>query len=122
MILLIIKSYLILLVSIGAGSLFMLAIGLYFIFRKPPPSRKIVLPANSAAQTASLGFQSADRSSEWHDLTAISGDDIIATQLDLARAYIESGKNDLAKTILHYVAEQGSASQQQEAQQLMIQI
>ena len=53
-----------------------------------------------------------------HHLSAIAGDDIITTQLDLARAYIETGRKQLASEILDYVMQQGNPGQQREAQQL----
>lgn len=53
------------------------------------------------------------------DIRAISGGDVMATQLDLARAYIEMDKTSLAKKILLHVAEHGNPAQQQEARQLV---
>lgn len=53
------------------------------------------------------------------DIKAIAGDDVMTTQLDLARAYIEMGKKPLAKKILQHVIDNGSALQQDDAQQLM---
>lgn len=53
------------------------------------------------------------------DIRAIAGDDMMVTQLDLARAYIELGKKKLAKQILDHVIKHGNASQQQSARQLM---
>lgn len=47
-----------------------------------------------------------------HDIKAVSGGDIFATELDLARAYYEMGKYNLAKKILLHVAEKGSGEQQ----------
>ena len=102
MLLSIIKSYLTLLLSVGAGSFFILLTGLFFIFKKP--SAKKSSPANPSLDA---------------DFLAIAGDDVITTQLDLARAYIETDKKTLAATILGYVIKQGNAEQQQEAQQLM---
>lgn len=43
----------------------------------------------------------------------------MATQLDLARAYIEMGKKKLAKKILGHVVEHGDAIQQQQANKLI---
>jgi len=99
MILSILKSYLILLLSVGMGSLCIFLGGLYLIFRKSP--------------TAAKSFAAIS------DLSAIAGDDVINTQLDLARAYIETGRKSLAVTILKFVIEQGNRTQQQEAQQLI---
>lgn len=53
-----------------------------------------------------------------HDIKAIAGDDVMVTQLDLARAYIELGKKALAKQILQHVLQHGNPSQQSVAQQL----
>lgn len=54
-----------------------------------------------------------------HDIKAIAGEDILSTQLDLARAYIEMDKKSLAKKILKHVLQNGNGHQQQEARQLM---
>ena len=53
------------------------------------------------------------------DIKAIAGEDMIATQLDLARAYIEIDKKKLAKKILEHVAQNGNSGQQLAAYQLM---
>ncbi|MCE3237989.1 MAG: hypothetical protein K0R24_970 [Gammaproteobacteria bacterium] len=53
------------------------------------------------------------------DIKAIAGEDMMATQLDLARAYIEIGKVRLAKKILDHVAQHGNSGQQRVAHQLM---
>jgi FimV-like protein len=53
------------------------------------------------------------------DIRAIAGDDMMVTQLDLARAYIELGKKKLAKQILDHVIKHGNPVQQQSARQLM---
>ena len=54
-----------------------------------------------------------------HDIRAIAGDDVMSTQLDLARAYIELGKNKLAKKILDHVLQHGSPQNQIAAKQLI---
>ncbi len=53
------------------------------------------------------------------DIRAIAGDDVLTTQLDLARAYIEIGKKRLAKKILDHVALHGNVNQKQVAHHLM---
>lgn len=53
------------------------------------------------------------------DIRAIAGDDVMVTQLDLARAYIELDKHTLAKQILENVVQHGSHQQQLTAQQLI---
>lgn len=53
------------------------------------------------------------------DIQMVAGDDVITTQLDLACAYIQLGKNQLAKSILQHVIKEGSSTQQEEAKKLM---
>lgn len=54
-----------------------------------------------------------------HDIRAIAGEDMIATQLDLARAYIEIGRKQLAHSILDHTIKQGNLLQRQEAIKLL---
>ncbi|HEX2548599.1 MAG TPA: FimV/HubP family polar landmark protein [Gammaproteobacteria bacterium] len=54
------------------------------------------------------------------DIKAIAGEDVMATQLDLARAYIELGKINLAKQILQHVIKNGTESEKQAAEQLLV--
>ena len=56
------------------------------------------------------------------DLDAPSMIDEVGTKLDLAKAYIDMGDPDGAKSILDEVLDEGTVPQQQEAQQLMQQI
>lgn len=55
------------------------------------------------------------------DLTADpnAGGDESSTKLDLARAYIDMGDNDMAKSLLNEVAQQGNPQQKNEAQELL---
>lgn len=53
------------------------------------------------------------------EVTGIAGEDVISTQLDLARAYIETGNKQLAKNLLTEVAIQGSTAQKNEARNLL---
>jgi FimV-like protein len=53
------------------------------------------------------------------DIEMVAGDDVVTTQLDLARAYMEMGKKNLAKSILYHVSKQGQPDQQQEARRLI---
>lgn len=124
MIALIIKCYFILFVSIALGSLFLFVMGLFFILKKrstvlgddyerPEPkifSLKNYQEKNKLWQEPHFNF---------NDLGAIAGDDVLSTQLDLARAYIESDKKLLAKNILQYVVQQGTNNQRSEAEQLL---
>jgi FimV-like protein len=54
-----------------------------------------------------------------NDVSAIAGENIAATQLDLAKAYIEMDQKDLAKQVLKQVTQQGDVAQKREAQQLI---
>ena len=56
------------------------------------------------------------------DLEMPDGTDEVGTKLDLARAYIDMGDPDGARSILDEVIEEGDATQKQEAEQLMTQI
>ena len=120
MITLIIKSYLTILLSVGAGSLFILLMGLYLIFKfsdaKKNQSYDIIETSSLSTETFldEVELEASDT-----DMSAIAGDDVLATQLDLARAYIETGKNQLAQKILEYVVAQGNSAQQNEAQELL---
>jgi pilus assembly protein FimV len=49
----------------------------------------------------------------------ISGEDEVGTKLDLARAYIDMGDQDSARSILSEVTEEGNEDQQREADDLM---
>ena len=52
----------------------------------------------------------------------LGGGDEVGTKLDLARAYIDMGDPDGARSILDEVMDEGNDSQKQEAQQLLQQI
>lgn len=114
MIYLILKSYFIILLSVGLLSLFILVLGLYFIFRPAKSSTKAsVIATNIVNENNNMKLDLPS------DLAAISGDDLIATQLDLARAYLETDNKPLAKSMLDNILIQGNKAQQQEAQQLL---
>jgi len=51
--------------------------------------------------------------------SAESLDDELNTKLDLARAYVEMGDNDMARSLLLEVQQQGGARHQQEAATLL---
>lgn len=96
----IINSHFTLFLSLGLVALFIFVLGLYLIFRNPVQENK----------------------EEQVDVTAIAGDDVITTQLDLAKAYIETDRKHLAKNILETVVKQGSRVQQEEAQRLLVSV
>lgn len=101
-------------------------------FDMPPveaPAAPATLAAPPAAEPASANTISLDTSSldtdldnfdfgDGQDSNAISGDEA-GTKLDLARAYIDMGDDDMARSLLGEVMEQGSDAQKQEAQALI---
>ena len=52
----------------------------------------------------------------------LDGGDEAATKLDLARAYVDIGDSDMARTLLQEVADLGSPEQQQQARDLLSQL
>jgi pilus assembly protein FimV len=63
--------------------------------------------------------------SEVLDLDAMPGDgeeDDVSTKLDLARAYVEMGDQDGARSILEEVVSEGNEGQKDEAQKLLADI
>lgn len=116
MILIILKCYFAIFLSIGVGAVLILTTGVYFIFRKQKINSKL-LPEPTVKKQQKSAAQAITITSQ--DISAIAGDDVMATQLDLARAYIESGRKILAKRILEHVAEFGKIAQQREAQNLL---
>ncbi len=126
MIHLIINSYLTILLSVGLGAFVVLLLGLYLIFRPAPQViKKVKLeplrvkPTATPKPRAVKNYTSTATDESPADVTSIAGEDIYSTQLDLAKAYIETGKVSLATKILTSVKAQGNAIQQQEAQQLL---
>ncbi len=111
----IIQSYLGILLSLGIGAIIILSLGLYWIFSAPRKVKQVTVADSIIIPPVDKNILTITS----HDLTAIAGDDVIATQLDLARAYIETGRNHLAKKMLQHVAAVGNAQQQHEAQQLL---
>ena len=106
MIELIVKSYFSILFGIGVSCLSILLIGMYLIIKKSARSRHV---AHLEPQVAA-------------DLTAIAGNDLFDTQLDLARAFIDTEKKLFAKKILESILEDGNPDQQQEARALLGQL
>ena len=90
--------------------------GLFFFKKKAPAQMTLV---NEQKKINAIPKSPTIITSQ--DIKAIAGDDIIATQLDLARAYIEIGKKKLAKKILDHVTQHGNLnSVKQAAQHLMM--
>ncbi|MBA3660567.1 MAG: hypothetical protein H0W64_02470 [Gammaproteobacteria bacterium] len=106
MIYFIINFYLPLLFAIFMGAVSILGLGLYLL-------QHIKINYNRARQDTLEGELNNQ------DFHAIAGEDVFATKLDLARAFIETGKRDSAKQILDNVVKQGNRIQQQEATNLL---
>jgi FimV-like protein len=53
------------------------------------------------------------------DIENVTGNDVLETQLDLARAYIETGRTALARNMLRNVAANGAPAQKQAAEELL---
>lgn len=121
MIELFIQSYLPLLLIVGGSALFVFIVGSYWIIKPKQVAIKTEKRAQKPAELHQALRQTLNTSTldAHHDhIEAIAGDDVIATQLDLARAYIETGKKQSAKNILDHVIAKGSMAQQNEAQLL----
>ena len=97
---------------VGIG-IFVFAFAIYKVLQ-PARSRKKAIKAAEAAKPAASKLVITSS-----DISAIAGDDVMATQLDLARAYVETGRYTLAKKILDHVHEHGNSFQQQEAHELL---
>lgn len=117
------KIYWPILLSIGTASLFIIMGGLCLIMNSVSREQKTraslnPINDNNPPLVSDIKIKPITISSQ--DINAISGDDVMATQLDLARAYIETGRKLLAKKILTHVVKFGKMSQQREAQNLML--
>jgi FimV-like protein len=85
-------------------------VGLSLLSSKPKPKKESV----SGKKASGLISIFTNK-----DFNAISGEDVIATQLDLAKAYIEMDKKPLAKNLLNQVIKEGSNPQKEEARKLL---
>lgn len=115
----IIKSYFQIVLAIGGAAILIFALGTYLIFRLNRSRLKPASVPKAAKPNTSKTPRKSETTTSSSDINAIAGDDPVSTQLDLARAYIDSGKNQLAKIILESVAETGSNEHQEEAQRLL---
>lgn len=125
----IIKSYSSIIIAIGSAALFFFMLGSYLILKlsrgKHPVEEMEMIEEAESAPRANIP-KKARRVSEktilsetLSDVSAISGEDPVATQLDLAKAYIESDKGQLAKIILTAVIRSGNSAYKDEAQRLL---
>ena len=79
------------------------------------PTNKLQSISSTAARTARI---KADESSGMPELEPVTMSEV-GTKLDLARAYMDMGDPEGARSILDEVVQEGSASQKQEAQRLI---
>ncbi len=98
-------------ILIGLGvSLVVFLVLFWFFSSVGGHSMKAVEDAREASKTFTISSK---------DIETISGDNLLSTQLDLARAYIETERKNLAKSILNNVMQHGSEEQRQEAKRLL---
>ncbi len=130
----IIKSYSSILITIGSAATFFFMLGTYFIIKLSRGTPEADVDADVDVDVVTSEPRSANiihprkprkvsektmLSEAMNDVSAISGEDPFATQLDLAKAYIESDKGPLAKIILTAVIREGNSPYQEEAQRLL---
>ncbi|VAW92352.1 hypothetical protein MNBD_GAMMA21-1248 [hydrothermal vent metagenome] len=80
------------------------------------------LNTEDESDVSSAGMDMNLDASDAIDLDMPTGADEVGTKLDLARAYIDMGDPDGARSILDEVIDEGDDGQKQEAEQLMAQI
>ena len=116
---LIINSYYTILLSIGVGAVFVFMLGLYLIIKRSHRSitKKPGIEGRAMVKQSAIFCQIEEEVAP--DFTPFAGEDVIATKLDLARAYLEADKKPWAKTILVSVLLQGNTLQQEEAERLL---
>jgi FimV-like protein len=118
----IIESYSTILLAIGAVSTLIFMLGIYLIILFSRVSKLEQQDSTSFAAASPRKYKRSEKiilSDALSDVSAISGENPVATQLDLAKAYIESGKGPLARIILAAVIRDGSSDYQEEAQRLL---
>lgn len=82
----------------------------------PPPAASTPAPAVEA--TTDIRLDEFDFDIEPPEATEISGDEA-GTKLDLARAYVDMGDNEMARGLLNEVLQQGNEAQQRDARDLL---
>jgi FimV-like protein len=112
------KSFFNIFLAIGAVATLIFALGCYLIVIMSRDKQAARMSAVSGMKK-SEAKEKVVHDEAVKDVSAIAGDDPVATQLDLAKAYIESGKSQLARIILTAVIKHGSNNDQEEAQRLL---
>jgi len=78
------------------------------------------LSLDEEADASALGAEDSASADEDFDISELSEDlDEVGTKLDLAKAYIDMGDHEGARSILEEVKTEGNAEQQQEAESLL---
>jgi FimV-like protein len=108
----IINTYSSILLPVATGSAALFLLGVYYLFRSKKSTEEEMTHLDEPHELPIF-------SQTTEDLRAIAGEDVFSTNLDLARAYLEGGRYQAAKSILETVLQQGNSSQQQEAQNLL---
>jgi FimV-like protein len=84
------------------ASILVLLVVLLFLTRRKKPLQTAVLTQPRQA-----------------DIHAVAGDDVLSTQLDLAKAYIEMNQKKIASEMLNAILKKGSNRQKDEARHLI---
>lgn len=116
MIALIIKSYLAILIAVGLGAALLLTAGVFMIIRYFSNKSLVDSHTGRAAMTL-IHSQSADQVAA--SLDGIAGENMMATRLDLARAYIETSQFHAAKQLLDTVRQEGTLAHIGDADKLL---
>jgi FimV-like protein len=104
------KSYFAIILTIAITAISFFSLGAYCLLR-----RFFSLPTKTKTKTMTVDIIEE----EDQNLSAIAGEDLVSTQLDLARAYIETNQKPLALVILTQITQKGTPLQQQEAHELL---
>lgn len=79
------------------------------------------MPAPKAEEPEE-SFEAPEMPAEASDDEFFAGEDAIGTKLDLAKAYLDMGDPDGARSMLEEVLAEGAPSQQEEARKLISEI
>ncbi len=87
------------------------------------PSARLDIPSLEIPNLDFNETRGADTTQQMNGLSAdFLGDDAVATKIDLARAYLDMGDSDGARSMLEEVLTEGNVSQRDEAKKLLTEI
>jgi pilus assembly protein FimV len=92
-----------------------------FSFDLPPIEETPKMPAHKADESEE-SFEAPEMPAQASDDEFFAGEDAIGTKLDLAKAYLDMGDPDGARSMLEEVLAEGAPSQQEEARKLISEI